>query len=144
MPLLLVFGFTAIAAFVTIPIFGWLTSRAEYRIERWIAYLCFLPTVLGLMIILGSGRPPASSLRVQRVVVGPVARTTSTALSTQGGQYYGPLDGFGCSNRDVSVLNTAPPGSYVVLEQRVVTEWTMYPFTTTGPMPAQCTTSFHR
>lgn len=94
-------------------------------------------------MILAAGRPPASSLLAQRITVGPVVRTTATALSTQRDQYYGQLDGSGCTYHDASVLKTAPTGSYVVMDKRVVQEWLFYPFITTGPMTAECTASFH-
>lgn len=111
---------------------------------HWVTYLEILPGFLLTLFVVSPLAPPASSLLIQRITVGPVARTTATTLSTQRGQYYSRLNGANCSTSDGSVLNTAPTGSYVVVDKRVVTKWVVWPLVTTGPMSEQCTTSFRR
>lgn len=118
---------------------------ATRTILKVLSYLIVvLPAVASMSAVLATGQPPASSVLIQRLIVGPVARTTSTALSTQTGEYYSNLNGVGCSYHDPSILATAPTGSYVVLDQRNVTQWVFFPFTTTSPVREQCTTGFHR
>lgn len=151
-PLWSAFGLAVLMALASIPLyFGFLrvierrwSPAAPPDILTKLANLAFLPVVAGALMILAAGRPPASSLLAQRITVGPVVRTTATALSTQGDQYYGQLNTVGCDYHNVSVLKTAPAGSYVVVDKRSVREWLFYPFITTGPMTAECTASFHR